>query len=239
LDVYNYSVWSLRMGAMLVMKDLWSAIDGTSKDTGKDLKAKAAIMLNVKDHHLATLAECTSAKEAWEKLATLYKAKTNARRLQLRQEMNALKLEPSEPLSKYLSRAKGIYTDLKAAGDEKMTENEVAWSLLAGLPKEYETICTIIMADDSDLELDKVLAKLAAVEKRVAAETNVTALYARGGGGGKKSPPECWHCHETGHIKAHCPKLKNKKCDFCGKHGHLEHECRQKDKVGMHHALAL
>jgi hypothetical protein len=235
LDVFNYATWSMRMKALLIMRDLYGTIDGTTKDEAKDQKAKAVIMLNVKDHHLAILADCKTAKDAWEKLATLYKAKTNAARLKLRQELNTLKMEPAENLTKYISRTKGIYTDLKAAGDEKMTENDVAWSLLAGLPKEYETITTIIMADDADLQLDKVMAKLSLVEKKIDQETEVKALYARGGGkygsgGGGKSTAECWHCHETGHIKAHCPKLK-KKCDFCGMNGHLESECRKKNTV--------
>ena len=69
LDVENYGTWSLRMKALLVHKGLWKAVEGSSGTSTDDSdKALALVMLNVKDHHLTTLASCKTAKEAWESL---------------------------------------------------------------------------------------------------------------------------------------------------------------------------
>jgi len=114
---------------------LWAATtwaDGTP--VGDSLKALALIGLNVKEHHLSTLDACTTAKEAWTKLESTYKAKTMARRLQLKRELNNLKKGTSEPLPKYISRVRTIWNDLKASGHD-IKESEVVLNVLAGLPK--------------------------------------------------------------------------------------------------------
>ncbi len=113
LDIDNYGVWKTRMEAYLVSKGLagplttdppedaaaraaWDEVDG---------KAKALIIMSVKDHHLATLVQSESTKQAWQALESMFQAKTNARRLQLRREMNDLRKEGGEPLTKYINRA--------------------------------------------------------------------------------------------------------------------------------------
>jgi hypothetical protein len=65
LDVDNYAS---RMRYLLIARGLWDAVVGESIDADKDRKALALIGLHVKDHHLATLERCESAKIAWERL---------------------------------------------------------------------------------------------------------------------------------------------------------------------------
>ena len=106
LDTNNYAVWSIKMKAFLIIKELWSAV--TREDTlrpGTDEKALAQPALHVKDHHLPSLAKASTAAEAWQKLESVYQAKSTARRLLLKRELNSLSKEPSEPLTNYVSRA--------------------------------------------------------------------------------------------------------------------------------------
>ena len=58
LDVNNYAVWAARMEALLDAKGLWGAISHpeTATDAIKR-KAKAELVLRVKDHHLVTIVE--------------------------------------------------------------------------------------------------------------------------------------------------------------------------------------
>lgn len=219
LDVDNYATWSVRMRLLLTHKGVWAAVkEGTGSQN--DQKALALIGLHVKDHHLMTIAECKSAQEAWNTLEAVYKAKSNARKLHLRRELNSLKKEASEPLTKYVARAKALQSDLLASGHE-VKSCEVAWSVLAGLPKEYETVVTILEASDSELDLDSLLPKLLHVETRLARESDsgddkAAAFMAHGNRGSQSTPPEgsrhhdkeCYYCGKKGHIKAHCFKKK-------------------------------
>jgi hypothetical protein len=83
----------MRLEFLLESKGLVGCIDSTASVPGsdKDRKARALIGLHVKEHHLATVNECKTAKEAWDALALLFKTRTNARKLQLRKELSDLK----------------------------------------------------------------------------------------------------------------------------------------------------
>ena len=80
-----------------------------------------------------------------------------ARRLQLKRTLNSLRKEPNEELSKYVARAKDIRDQLAAAGWSP-DDQEVTLSILAGLPSEYDTLVTVLMASDVELDPDGVLA---------------------------------------------------------------------------------
>ena len=97
LGVGNYATWSIKMKHLLIHKGLWTAV--ATGEGASDEKALALIMLTVQDFHLSTLAECETAKEAWDKLASTYKAKSLARRTMLRKELTSLKMDANEPLT--------------------------------------------------------------------------------------------------------------------------------------------
>lgn len=222
LDLDNYGTWSKRMKYLLIHKGLWKTTTGEeTTEASVDQKALALICLNVKDYHLTTLDACKTAKEAWDTLEKIYKARSVARKLQLKKELNNLKKGPSEPLPKYIARAKTIWSDLLATGYD-IKSSEVVLSVLAGLPKEYETLVAILEASDKELDLDEVQAKLLHVEQRLTRqeEQETSAYLARGF---KKTPnksgrppfkptsndkmeKECFYCHKKGHIKAECRK---------------------------------
>jgi hypothetical protein len=134
LDVHNYPTWSFRMEMLLKHKGLWSVV-ASGGSGSKDEKALALICLNMQDHHLPQLRACQTAQEAWQQLESAYKAKNNARKLQLRRDLVTLRKEPAEPVAKYISRARDLMDALLATG-EKTTESEVVMAVLNGLPKD-------------------------------------------------------------------------------------------------------
>ena len=102
LGVDNYKVWSQKIKFLLISKDLWEGIEDPSKHEAQSRKALSIIGLNVENHHLGEIEACKTAKEAWELLETTYKSKTNARKMQLRLEMQSLKMRSGEPVSMYV-----------------------------------------------------------------------------------------------------------------------------------------
>ena len=92
LGVDNYKVWSQKIKFLLTSKDLWEGVENPGSHAPQSKKALSIIGLNVEDHHLGAIEACKTAKEAWELLETTYKSKTNARKMQLTQELRSLKM---------------------------------------------------------------------------------------------------------------------------------------------------
>ena len=106
------------MKYVLISKGLWAAVESDTVEHEADQKALATNGLYVKEHHLSTLERCGTAKRAWMELERVYQAKSNARKLQLRMQLSQLKMGATEPLTKYVSRAKEIQAQLRAAGQD-------------------------------------------------------------------------------------------------------------------------
>jgi hypothetical protein len=103
LDTDNCGTWSFRMKNYLISKGLGGCIDGAATTAGsdKDQKALLQIALHVKDHHIATISQCATAKAAWDARKAVHQAKNMARRQQLRRDVNLLKMGYSGVRSTY------------------------------------------------------------------------------------------------------------------------------------------
>ena len=223
LDVDNYASWMPQMKYYLIGKDLWDVVEtgGDSEDDKKkDKKAKAAIGLRVKKHHLNTVEKAGTAKGLWETFQATYRAKSNANKIVLRKQLNTLQKLPSEPITKYVDRAKTIWSDLTATGTE-MPETEVTLLILTGLPKEYEVVATVLETSSAELKIDQVVPHLLSVEQRSSSNQEPVSIYAardsrrqqgrqqqRSSGANrsfrKPSDMKCFYCNKLGHIKADC-----------------------------------
>jgi hypothetical protein len=153
LDVDNYDTWCYRMKLLLIHKKLWKVVEDPTATAEQSQSALALIGLHVKDHHLGKVAAANTAKELWDDLETTYKSKSNARKMLLRREINALQLGSGEPISMYVARAEDLYKNLTSAGAD-MKPEDLAFAILAGLPDEYGTLVTILEATS-----EKVTAK--------------------------------------------------------------------------------
>ena len=231
LDVHNYCTWATRIRWLLMQKDLWTCVDPSGdaiEDAGKSCKALAVIGLSVADHHLPVLANCPTARAAWEKLETIFQAKSTARRLLLKRQLNFLRKGPDEPLTKYVARAMDLRAQLTAAGQAVAT-SEVAMSLLAGLPPEYDTIATVLEVSDRELELDTLLSKLLLVEQKMQPTAEAAgaavdkAYFAKRPGAGAQ------HGAAAGAQRRPRPhRQETRSCHFCGMKGHLIRDCRKR-----------
>ena len=234
LDVDNYATWKTRMKFLLISKGLWSAISTEDADADTNMKALALIGLYVKEHHLPTLERFESAGAAWTHLEETYQAKSNARKLQLRKELTHLKMTTAEPLTKYVARAQDIRAQLRAAGHE-VGDQELAWSVLAGLPTEYDTVVTVLeTASDKDLTLEDILPKLLQVEQRRQQSNSSPglALAATPGRGHYNHRPP--HNHQGKQFSGRRPAGRGQPsswgqqlgpCYYCGKNGHTIAGC--------------
>jgi hypothetical protein len=231
LDVDNYATWETRMRFLLISKGLWSAIqDNERVNPETDQKALALIGLYVKEHHLPLLKRCNTAREAWQQLAAVYQAKSNARKLQLKKELAQLKMSPGEPLTKFAARANDIQDQLRAAGHE-ISDQEVAWAVLAGLPAHYDMMVTVLTATETDMSVENILPKLLHVEQQQPFERpDEKALYSKShGGNGRRN-----HGNSSGgQHNGNAPRggqhgADTRTCFYCGKTGHIKRDCNKR-----------
>jgi hypothetical protein len=163
-----------------------------------------------------------------------------ARRQQLRRDLNSIKMGNAEPLTKYFNRAKTLWQELAATGDT-LSESELVWMVLHGLPKDYELMVTVFEAGDArDLSMDATLAKLLPTEAKITPtdEDEGKAFYnntrgynargrgsysSRGGRGGRGQ-------HNTGRSDSNGSSHSGKECYYCGYKGHFISECRKKQR---------
>ena len=219
LGTANYATWAVDMKWLLVSKGLWSIVTADPLPAGSDAadldkeaehngKAMALMGLHVEKFHKATIASCSTAREAWEKLKAQFQAKSTARRIQLRKDLHQLAKKDNETITQYIARGRALYSELISIG-HTIEEQEVVWSVLGGLPIEYANLVTTIEANASSgvLELDDIMAKLMIVEEHVRKENGAEAYHAK-----TKGPIKCYKCGETGHIRRDCPQKSKEVC---------------------------
>ena len=221
LDGNNYATWAVNMKSYLVIKDLWSAVsavDLSPAGVASNQKAMAQLVLHVKENYKQGIANANNAKEAWDALKRAYQGQSTARQMQLKQELSHLSKERHETVTNYVGRASALRDQLVAAG-HNLGAQELEMSVLNGLPKEYETIVTVLETTSNELRLDVLLPKLLQAEQRLssgeksdnrALYTNSTNKYkSKHGTGSTSKDKECWYCGNLGHIKADCRKKKH------------------------------
>jgi len=223
LGASNYAVWSIRMRSLLKLREFWAAVEANGAvDAKMDEKALALIIQYVADMHLAALQTAKTAKEAWGKLEAAYKANSTARRLQLRTDLNSLKKEGGESVAKYVSRARELGHALASIGNE-VTDQELALSLLAGLPSEFKPAVTVFAMAEGLPSIDVLAAKLLQFEQTLVPRekgTDGAAVFfgqSKQRGGGSFRPGR-----EDRRVSA-----TDKRCFYCGKKGHLKADCFQ------------
>ena len=121
----------------------------------------------------------------------------------------ALRME-NDSVTKYIERAKSLYSDLVVVGHD-IKETEICWAVLLGLPKQYEVMRTILMSKAEELSLNAIYPQLLQVEQQGMDELrlNSSPFYAAMG-------------------RMHISKDKDKKCFYCNKLGHMQINCHKR-----------
>ncbi len=209
LDNQNWGIWRRKLKALFLSKRLGGVIDGTDEDKDNSSQVLGLIQLHLSDAYLSMADDVATGKALWDKLEATFTAQNNARRLLLRQELNSLRKAPTESISEYIARAKELATNLETVG-HKPDPSDVTLSVLAGLPKEFSVLVTIVGTLKETQTLDEITPALLQTEQQTRQEEELLPMY--GPAAGVKG---CYYCKKPGHLKANCPKLLNRLNQQC------------------------
>ena len=236
----NFSLWRVKMRAMLVQQGLYKALERKSKLPDKysedekeelDMKALSAIQLSLADDVLREVEEETMAAGIWLKLESIYMTKSLTNRLYLKQRLYTFRMREGTPVKDHLDELNKIIMDLKNI-DVKIDDEDQALIVLCSLPTSYEHFVTTLLYGKDTISMEDVKSSLHSRElrKRVSGEgeDHAEGLFVRGrttertvdkrnesrGRSRSKSKNKrkgnCRYCRTPGHYKFECPKLKQK-----------------------------
>lgn len=192
----------------------------------KENKALATIALGVEPEHQIHILDCEKAFDAWEALQRTFEPKSRARILQLKKQILTIKLRPNETMNSYLGRLKTCSDSLKEIGYE-FRGDDLAYTMLAGLPDEYDgIIMSLANLDDEKFKFTEIKEILMnEYERRVMKENKHT----------EEQPKEAYN-----QMKERS-KEEKRKCFRCNKVGHLANNCNSKSfnaKGGKKHFVS-
>ena len=237
LNELNYAIWSSRMKAIFATREPsllftissdFVASEATAPKAALDIKALYLLSLYVSDPLVQVVLDCPTTLAAWTQLESTYRSALPSRHLQLRKELFALRLQPTESLTTYFARARAICTELTTSGCT-IGIPEVVMAVLAGLPPAYTTIVSILEAGEV-LTLELLLPKLLPHEVRIKADESIdaVALYTNSKGSGYRSTPTSHTLprSSTSHSSNYTlPSHPGATCTYCAKKGHVMEVC--------------
>ena len=237
---------------MLESKGHWGYVTGEEDDKAKSVEVKGTILLYVDDYHLQMADDIITAKELWDKLEKTFQAGTNAKRLLLRQQLNNLRKGPKEEITQYIARAKEIASDLDSIG-LKTEPAELVLPIMAGLPKEYSMLVTIVGASKTEYTLEEVLQMLLIHEQQIIAEGRQETVPVYGmrdlsfkgksrGQPRQNKPRGAPVQQQESRSSGAPPKRIVGNCFYCDKPGHMQRDCRSRiedEKRGIQRTIAF
>ena len=233
----NFGLWKVKMRAILIQNGVHKAIDGVekmpegmsaSRREEIDTKALSAIQLCLSNEVLREVVKETTTKSIWEKLESLYMAKSVTNRLLLKSRLYDLRLEEGKPLKPHLDEFCSIVMDLQNI-DVKLDDEDLAIYLLCSLPPSYKNFRETLLYGRDNLSSDDVknaLTQRDLIDTQLSQKSPSNAsdgLFVRGRSQEKGSTSGSGN-KGKGRSKSVRPN-KNKTCNYCKLKGHIKKDC--------------
>ena len=160
----NFGLWQVKMKAILIQNGVHKVIEGEEKKPIGVSEAKWEEMntkgLSVIQHCLSNevlreVVKETTSKRIWEKLESIYMAKSVTNRLFLKSRLYDLRLEEGKPLKPPLDEFYSIVMDLQNI-DVIIDDEDLAIYLLCSLPPSYKHFKETLLYGRGNLSSDDV-----------------------------------------------------------------------------------
>nr|GAT45398.1 polyprotein [Mycena chlorophos] len=233
-DAAGFSTWEVKLRDILVDQDYGEYVFGSLTDEPKvndeanadevkarqewrtkQSKALAMIRLRVGDGPMPYIRGATTAKQAWDKLQSIYAPKGAITIIHLRRRLYSLRCGEEEPIEGHLRTLATLRTDLEKYG-VTLSEPDFAIIILTSLPDSWDHWTgnfDLTQVKESEDLISRVIQHAKQPSAKPENETSSTALAAFKGKSGSS------HTHDSSRPGA---------CFHCGRLGHRADECRAK-----------
>ncbi|GJZ37700.1 hypothetical protein Tco_0583891 [Tanacetum coccineum] len=170
----NFSLWKLKMNAILRKDKCLAAIGERSAEVMDDSKwdemdgnAIANLQLALADGVLSSIEEKKSAKEIWDHLARLYEASSLQNKFFLKRRLYALRMTESTSVTEHVNNLNTLFSQLTSLSC-KIDSQERAEILLRSLPDSYDQVIINLTSNvlSDYLVFDDVVAAILEEENR-------------------------------------------------------------------------
>lgn len=218
----NFHVWKQKIELVLSFRDLSDHIvegaaapreeEKAAEWSRNDSKARAVIGLTIPDEYLEMVRDCDTVLEMCMSIQNIFRRSTLLNQLHARRKFYSAKMGNGERVLSYISRVRQLASDVKSMG-VIVNAQDVAMTLLSGLPKRYEHLIVAIdtVTDAANIDIDFVKSRLIQEEQRIADReddspgSSQAALYHQ-----QKAAPRgkkfCNYCKKANHSEPYCWK---------------------------------
>lgn len=236
IDPSQWMVWKFQVRVNLMASELVEYINGTKVEPAEaaavtyaadvanwrknDAKAQKVIVNSCGSNILIHLCNCTTSKQMWDKLHSVYEQSNEAAKQLLQEQYHLYKKNPAHDIATHISTLQGMVQKL-AAVKVTIDDNGLIMKILMTLPAEYRHF---LSAWDSVAPAEKIVTnltnRLMVEESRCGLQSmnlnevsKSEALLAKQSiGSKKKSQPahkkkqrgKCFRCGSTEHYKRDC-----------------------------------
>ena len=201
----DYNFWAIRMQAILTNEKLLQPI--LQEGHTKNEEALALIYLSIEDGPLSQIQHIKSAKEAWDKLQSLYKPVSFTSNFLLIKDLFNTQFTSYNSIEEYLNRIKEIYNDLESR-DIKIPEIVVIAWILNSLDESFSSYITNItqaLRNDSEAyNLESLTSSLIDEAKRTQDINPQAFLIKKKQWKKERIVKKCSHCKLKGHLEKDC-----------------------------------
>ncbi|KAE8665938.1 hypothetical protein F3Y22_tig00112523pilonHSYRG00165 [Hibiscus syriacus] len=230
----NFSLWKLKMKAILRKDGCLAAINERPMDFADDNKwnemdgnAMENFHLALADEVLSSIEEKKIAKEIWDHLTKLYEATSLHNKIFLKRKLYTLRMPESTSVTEHLNTLNTLFSQLTSLSC-KIGEQERAELLLQSLPDSYDQlIINLTNSNVTSLVFDDVAAAILQEENQCKnkEDKQVNLQQAEALTTTRERSTERGQSISHKHGRSKSRSKKNLKCYNCGKKGHLKKDC--------------
>ena len=173
----NYDTWRIQAEALLVKNDAWPYVSGDTpqiaaptagndasnklyKDWIKaDQKAKADLILAIKPSELHHIRGCTTSRDVWLNLESVYASKGPARKATLLKRLTQHKMNEGDDLKNHISGFFEAVVKLRGM-DVEVNGDLLSIMLLYSLPSSFENFRCAIESRDNLPDVESLKVKI-------------------------------------------------------------------------------